>query len=558
MAKANPSKTLVLSEYSSTSLIGKGSFSEVYEGIHKVSGEKVAIKIISKKNLTKGKVDVIVSEIEIMKLLNHSNIVRMLEFKWDEKNVYLVLEYCEGGNLSEYIKRLIRLPEVICRRAIQQLAMGLAYLRLKEISHMDLKPKNLLIKYKPFTLKIADFGLSQYLSERACTESVRGSPLYMAPEIILKKRYNYKVDLWSVGVILYECIYGKAPFSDKTYKGITEAMIHETPIQYSKRVAVSEDCMSLLKGLLVYDPNNRMNFDDFFNHPFVDVVHAPTEENKKLAIHILHEAVKYDEQKKYPEAFSAYCRALRYMVPILHSLKESYKWTSMHLKVSQCLSRAEELKVTLAQYNSQQEDIEACLKNDKKHQSKDIENLLEKNALHTGQMDIINCISSSSFEHGTKFSISSTSSHSLSGKPENTSTSSKSNQSEVTSKESSSSTSNPEIERILTDQDTPGLKDLFQSTPKVYDALEIGMTGQMYMAEGDYVTAYNKFEGSLNVLIPHIKTEPPGLRKDLLVRQVQWWLTQAESAKALAAARDVDAECSLKQKIFETADCSIQ
>lgn len=76
-----------------------------------------------------------------------------------------------------------------------------------------------------------DFGLSQYLSEKAYTETVRGSPLYMAPEIILKKKYNYKVDLWSVGVILYECIYGKAPFSAKTFKGIVDAMSVETQIQ---------------------------------------------------------------------------------------------------------------------------------------------------------------------------------------------------------------------------------------------------------------------------------------------------------------------------------------
>nr|XP_014285124.1 serine/threonine-protein kinase ULK3 isoform X2 [Halyomorpha halys] len=475
------------------------------------------------------------------------------------RNVYLVLEYCEGGNLSEYIRRLIRLPENICKRAIQQLAMGLAYLRLKEICHMDLKPKNLLIKYKPFTLKIADFGLSQYLSERAYTENVRGSPLYMAPEIILKKKYNYKVDLWSVGVILYECIYGKAPL--KTLKAITEAMAQEIPIEYPTRVAVSEDCMSLLKGLLVYNPNQRMNFDDFFNHPFVDVVHAPTEENKKLAIHILHEAVKYDEQKKYPEAFSAYCRALRYMVPILHSLKESYEWTSMHLKVTQCLSRAEELKVSLAQCN-QLEDFEECLKNDKKHSSKHIEKQWNQNVVHTGQMDIINCISSTSLEHNSKLTVLNGISPGSSGVSEN----SQSTDSQNTSSESSlkgtstsiSKSSKSGIDSILTRQDSSRLKDIFQSTPKVHDALEIGLTGQMYMSEGDYVTAYNKFEASLNVLIPHIKKEPPGQRKDLLVRQVQWWLTQAESAKALAAARDVDAECSLKQKIFETADCTIQ
>ena len=77
--------------------------------------------------------------------------------------------------------------------------------------------------------------------------------------------------------------------------------------------------MNLLHGLLKYEPCERINFDDFINHSFVDMIHAPTEENQKLAINIIHEAVKYDEQKKYAEAFSAYCRALRYMVPILHS-----------------------------------------------------------------------------------------------------------------------------------------------------------------------------------------------------------------------------------------------
>lgn len=168
------------------------------------------------------------------------------------------MEYCDGGDLSSFIKKRHKLPEQICRKFLQQLAFALRYLRNNNVSHMDLKPQNLLLMKKPqLTLKVGgsfyisdfffffnlfkflyslkilddiyftisfilDFGFAQYLSNSEQKFAIRGSPLYMAPEILFKRKYDARVDLWSVGVIMYECLFGKAPYSSGSFQELIE------------------------------------------------------------------------------------------------------------------------------------------------------------------------------------------------------------------------------------------------------------------------------------------------------------------------------------------------
>lgn len=154
------------------------------------------------------------------------------------------MEYCDGGDLSNFIKKRNKLPELVCRKFLQQLALALQYLHSHNICHMDLKPQNLLLIRKPtLTLKVGgtlmnfkysknynntrfcftiDFGFAQYLLPSENKFSIRGSPLYMAPEILLKHKYDARVDLWSVGVIMYECLFGKAPYSSTSFQELAD------------------------------------------------------------------------------------------------------------------------------------------------------------------------------------------------------------------------------------------------------------------------------------------------------------------------------------------------
>jgi serine/threonine protein kinase len=122
----------------------------------------------------------------------------MKNFHWDSNYIYIMMEYCGGGDLSRYIKTHQRLPEKICRRFLQQLGAALKFLRQQDIAHMDLKPQNILLslnspKILGPVLKLADFGFAQYFTSEETKHALRGSPLYMAPEMVLDRKYDAKV-----------------------------------------------------------------------------------------------------------------------------------------------------------------------------------------------------------------------------------------------------------------------------------------------------------------------------------------------------------------------------
>lgn len=564
MAKANKADTPNVEGIQVLSVIGKGNFSCVYKGVDLKDMKNVAIKAIEKKDLTKGKADVIVSEIGIMKSLDHPNIVRMLDFKWNKEAVFIILEYCEGGNLNQYIKLQNRLRERVCKRALQQVASGLAYLRSKNICHMDLKPQNILIKFDPFTLKIADFGLAQYVPEKNYMDNLRGSPLYMAPEILLKKKYNYKVDLWSVGIILFECLFGRAPLAHKNCQELLEIIRNKTRIKYPSTIKISNECKDLLNRLLVYEPDERISYEDFFNHPFIDLAHAPTEDNKNLAYRCAQEAVQYDQKKEYDNAFNSYCRALRYLVPILDTLAASEERAYLQLKISEYLGRAEELKVRLYKEDNYKDKIKKHYSPEERIADYEMSKVLMKKWDNKGENDITSLISSeeivvrcdspvtslSYISSGASF-VSSVGSSQI----EYVSSSS-SSVSEQTVEASGSSTD--ETEALFSQCSSPDLKDLFGSIPKAKDALEIGQIGQMYMVQGDYKLALTKFESALGVLIPLLKSLQSSFKRDLLMHQIRKWLTLAESAKTLASAKAIHCGEPVRSGVEVNGNCCIQ
>ena len=285
--------------------IGSGNYADVYKAYKKgKTREVVAVKCVLQSSLSKTALNNLESEIKILKKLKHEHIVQMLDFVWDDKYVYILMEYCSGGDLSAFVKSSQRLPENVCQRFLQQLASALQYMRKQNVSHLDLKPSNILLKSKKNqVLKIGDFGLAQHMPEEDTNSTIKGSPLYMAPEIVLKHQYDAKVDLWSVGVILYECLFGKAPYSSRTLNELIEKIKKDKPIEVPLGANITPECRDLLRKCLERDVSKRIDFEAFFSHPFVDLEHKPGPESMNKATELLKMAVNFDECKEYEEAY---------------------------------------------------------------------------------------------------------------------------------------------------------------------------------------------------------------------------------------------------------------
>lgn len=253
--------------------IGSGSFADVYRGRHRDTGHRVAIKAVKREKLqlSKKHYENLLSEIEIMKTIDHRNVVKFLGKEESERHIYLVLEYCAGGDLSQLIRRIGRLSEAMALRFTKQLAAGLKYLRDRQLIHRDLKPQNLLLT-KPSAdadLKIADFGFARYVQLAEMADTLCGSPLYMAPEILRYQKYDAKVDLWSVGAILYEMVVGKPPFTGANHvellRRIETQELRFPPLE----PPLSPELHHLLARLLRRAPADRIGFDEFFAHPWL-------------------------------------------------------------------------------------------------------------------------------------------------------------------------------------------------------------------------------------------------------------------------------------------------
>ena len=254
---------IIIGDFKIGSKLGQGTFSKVCQGIHMPTGEKVAIKIMS-KNQIKEKSDKIriEKEINIQKKLHHQNIVQQYAIIETESTIYIISEYCSGGELFDYIVSKRKLYEVEACRIYQQLISGLEYLHKQRICHRDLKPENLLFDSK-HNLKIADFGLSNdYHKGKLSTPC--GSPCYAAPEMVTGKKYSgSSVDIWSSGIVLYTMVCGFLPFEDdnqnilfgKIAKGL-----------FSLPSFLSQSCKDLLKKILVTDPKKRYGFEEIKHH----------------------------------------------------------------------------------------------------------------------------------------------------------------------------------------------------------------------------------------------------------------------------------------------------
>ncbi|KAF3526291.1 hypothetical protein F2Q69_00049718 [Brassica cretica] len=253
--------------------LGSGSFAVVWLAKHRSSGLEVAIKEIDKKKLNPKVRDSLLKEISILRTIDHPNIIRLHEAIETGDRIFLVLEYCSGGDLAEYITLHGKVSEPVAKHFMRQLALGLQALQEKHCIHRDLKPQNLLLSSKEVTplLKIGDFGFARSLTPEAMAETFCGSPLYMAPEIIRNRKYDAKADLWSAGAILFQLVTGKPPFDGTNQFQLFHNIVRDTELEFPEDALneIHPDCVDLCKSLLRRDPIERLTFREFFCHRFL-------------------------------------------------------------------------------------------------------------------------------------------------------------------------------------------------------------------------------------------------------------------------------------------------
>jgi len=261
----SPKRRWTLDDFDIGRPLGRGKFGSVYLCREKRYKYIVAIKVLHKRQLMKAGVEhQLRREIEIQSNLRHRNILRLYGYFWDEKRVYLILEYAPRGELYKYLTKSKRFPERKAASYVLQLSRALRYCHSKHVIHRDIKPENLLIGYKG-ELKIADFGWSVH-APSSRRRTLCGTLDYLPPEMIESKDHDYQVDVWTLGVLAYELLVGTPPFEAEgntaTYRRIVRIDLHFP-------AHVSPLARDFVQRLLRKDPKTRMPLSNVPRHPWI-------------------------------------------------------------------------------------------------------------------------------------------------------------------------------------------------------------------------------------------------------------------------------------------------
>ncbi|XP_029304048.1 serine/threonine-protein kinase 36 isoform X2 [Cottoperca gobio] len=254
-----------MNSYHVLELVGEGSFGRVYKGRKIFTGQVVALKFMPKVGRSEKELRSLKREIEIMRGLQHPNIVQLFDNFETETEVVVVTEYAEG-QLFQILEDDGNLPESQVREIACQLVSALYYLHSHRILHRDMKPQNILLN-KSGVVKLCDFGFARAMSVSTLVlTSIKGTPLYMSPELVEEKPYDHTADLWSLGCILYELHTGAPPFYTNSIFHLVHLIMRD-PVKWPD--TMSDTCTSFLKGLLTKDPQKRLSWPDLLHHPFV-------------------------------------------------------------------------------------------------------------------------------------------------------------------------------------------------------------------------------------------------------------------------------------------------
>eukprot|EP01138_Halocafeteria_seosinensis_P013741 gb/GECG01014032.1/.p1 GENE.gb/GECG01014032.1/~~gb/GECG01014032.1/.p1 ORF type:complete len:288 (+),score=32.97 gb/GECG01014032.1/:1-864(+) len=262
--------------------IGKGRFGNVYLAKHIPSGgRQVALKVMMKQPIIDADcVHRLRNEVEIQSRISHPNCLRLFGYFHDENKVYLVLEYANGGSVSDHLRKLGRFSEEMAARHVASVASALAYLHERNVIHRDLKPENLLYLDDKTTPMIADFGWSIHAPPPfGRRNTFCGTVEYLPPEMLDGEAHTYSADSWALGIMAYELLFGYTPFSapgqEKTeadssaWQNTTIANIQECQYGYSSTVPISTDAKDFIDSMLQKNPSNRIPVESALHHPWI-------------------------------------------------------------------------------------------------------------------------------------------------------------------------------------------------------------------------------------------------------------------------------------------------
>lgn len=256
-----------IDNYCLNEVLGVGQYGKVYKALNIKTNQLYAVKIVKKQKFDEfDKLEEFtMNEIQTLVKIDNPNIIKFIEMLKTPNHYYFVYEYCNGGTLENLLKVKGRFLESEALVIFSQLVYAFQSLVKENIMHRDLKPANILLHNDQ--VKLADFGFCRLLEgPKDTTKTLVGSPIYMAPEVLLGREYGQKAEVWSLGCVLYEMLYGECPYEERTIAKLIQRIQSNDSVQFNNEVnKISEETKVLLVKMLTIDVEKRLNFSELFS-----------------------------------------------------------------------------------------------------------------------------------------------------------------------------------------------------------------------------------------------------------------------------------------------------
>ena len=329
--EVNPEKI-----YLKTKVLGSGAFGEVWLVHHKDLDRDFAMKIIKKRKNRSSDEKEILNEIEILKKLDHPKILKVIDFYSTLKKYYIITEYCPEGELFNEIIKVGKFDEGQAAFIINQILKAVTYCHKMNIIHRDIKPENIMITNREkngcLQVKLIDFGTAKIFEKGHQENKYVGSSYYMAPEII-KRKYDEKCDLWSIGVILYILLTGRPPFDgnddeeilENVKKGVYDKWSYPFPL-------LSPHAKDLITKLLQYDPKKRLSAEQAIEHPWFKTAEFKKKDKvNAIAPELAKELIQ--NMTKYKSDNILKCAVIAYLVHHITNTEECNEASKLFIKI---------------------------------------------------------------------------------------------------------------------------------------------------------------------------------------------------------------------------------